>query len=211
MRPSPECARGCGFQCAHPGQHVVPDRVDRRLWFGAVTRAYLGSDAERGRHGQAIAPHHVDAVSLMAQNIRRRRRVAIQQYHGSCGHPDIQARPRSKPKPSSLISPAVTDLAASSSPQPCTDSCVPCHGAHDTTTSASDAAASLARTAPSDAYFGSSGLRTPNVTSWPRVCHAVPNERLTLPAPMIAILIVAPLRCVRLAGYLYLSRAYLMI
>jgi hypothetical protein len=49
------------------------------------------------------------------------------------------------------------------------------------------------------------------VTSWPRLSHAVPNERPTLPAPMIAILMVAPLRCVRLAGYLYLSRAYLMI
>ena len=69
----------------------------------------------------------------------------------------------------------------------------------------------MTRTAPSDAYFGSSGLRTPNVTSWPRLRHAVPNERPTLPAPMIAILMVAPLRCVRLAGYLYLSRAYLMI
>jgi hypothetical protein len=54
-------------------------------------------------------------------------------------------------------------------------------------------------------------LRTPNITSWPRLCHAVPNERPTLPAPMIAILIVAPLRYVRLARYLYLSRAYLMI
>jgi hypothetical protein len=69
----------------------------------------------------------------------------------------------------------------------------------------------MTRTAPSDAYFGSSGFRTPNVTSWPRLCHAVPNERPTLPVPMIAILIVAPLRGVRLAGYLYLSRAYLMI
>ena len=69
----------------------------------------------------------------------------------------------------------------------------------------------MTRTVPSDAYLGSSGLRTPDVTSWPRLCHAVPDERPTLPAPMIAILMVAPLRYVRLARYLYLSRAYLMI
>src|SRR3984893_17062472 len=220
MRPSSEGARGCGCQCAHSGQHVVPDRVDRRLRFGTVTHTYLGSDAERRRHGQAIAPHHVDAVSLVAQNIRRRRRVAIQLYHGSCGHPDVQARPRSKPNPKSVPNPRRTGdsgLVASiksfplRSPQPCSASCVPCHGVYNTTTSASDAAASLARTVPSDACLGSSGLRTPNVTSWPRLCHAVPNERPTLPAPMIAILMVAPLRYVRLAGYLYLSRAYLMI
>ena len=56
------------------------------------------------------------------------------------------------------------------------------------------------------------GLRSPNMTSWPRLCHAVPNERPTLPAPMIAILMVAPLRYVRLAGYTSTyTRAYLMI
>jgi hypothetical protein len=69
----------------------------------------------------------------------------------------------------------------------------------------------MTRTALSDVYFGSSGFRTPNVTSWPRLWHAVPNECPTLPAPMIAILMVAPLRYLRLARYLYLSRAYLMI
>src|ERR1700733_14827181 len=179
MRPSSEGARGCGFQCAHPGQHIVPDRVDRRFRLGAVTRAHLGGDAECGRHGQAVAPHHVDAVSLMAQNVRWRRRVAIQQYHGSCGHPDVQARPRSKPNPASVPTDVLSPTAAP--------------------------------TVPSNTCLGWSGLRTPNVTWWPRLCHPVPNERPTLPAPMIAILIVAPLRCVRLAGYLYLSRDYLMI
>src|ERR1700727_1276631 len=216
MGPLSEGARGWVFQCAHSGQHVVPDRVDRRLRFGTVTRAYLGCDAERRRHGQANAPHHVDAVSLVAQNIRRRRRVAIQQYHGSCGHPDVQARPRSKPNSKSVpqrrrqsatcsapdvVSPTASVLKSGDSglvasirtfplrsPQPCTASCVACHGVHNTTTSASDAAASLVRTAPSDAYFGSSGFRMPNVTSWPRLCHAVPSERPTLPAPMTRIL-----------------------
>ena len=45
--------------------------VDRRLRFGAATRTYLGGDAKRGRHGQAVArAHHVDAMALVAQDLR---------------------------------------------------------------------------------------------------------------------------------------------
>ena len=74
------------------------------------------------------------------------------------------------------------------SPQPCTAARVPCHGVHSTTTSAAAVADSFVSTAPSDAYLGSSGFRTPKVTWWPRLRHAVPSVFPTLPAPMIAIL-----------------------
>jgi hypothetical protein len=59
---------------------------------------------------------------------------------------------------------------------------------HSTTTSAAAVAASFVSMAPSDAYFGSSGFRTPNVIWWPRLRQAVPSVVPTLPAPMIAIL-----------------------
>jgi hypothetical protein len=77
------------------------------------------------------------------------------------------------------------------SPQPCTAAWVPCHGVHSTTTSAVAVADSFVSTAPSDAYFGSSGRRTPNVTWWPRLRHAGPKVLPTLPAPMIAILMAS--------------------
>jgi hypothetical protein len=51
------------------------------------------------RHRHTVAPHHVDAVSLVAQQLRRRRGVTVQQYNGLCGHSVVQARPRSRADP----------------------------------------------------------------------------------------------------------------
>ena len=67
------------FNC---GQHVVPDGVDRRRGFGEIPQTHLGGDAEGGRHRQIVPAHRVDAVALVAQNLPRQIRVAVQQHHG---------------------------------------------------------------------------------------------------------------------------------
>ena len=98
-RPVSECPRGRGFQGTHSVAHVIPDRVDGGCGLGAITRAHLGGDAERRRHRQAVAAHHVDPVRLMAQNFGRSRGGAVQQNHRPCGHSNVQDRPRSRPNP----------------------------------------------------------------------------------------------------------------
>lgn len=69
VRAPPERARGLRLQPADPVQHVVPDGVHRRRGVGQIPQAHRGGEAERGRHRQVVAAHHLDAVALVAQQL----------------------------------------------------------------------------------------------------------------------------------------------
>src|SRR5271166_766511 len=85
MPAAPKCARGLCFQPAHPVKHVVPDRVHRRPGFGQIPDSDLGSDAERGWYRQIVPAHRVDAVALVAQDLARAIRIAVEQHHRAFG------------------------------------------------------------------------------------------------------------------------------